>query len=322
MAGRMCGWGRVKCYNDFMLAFSLRLTLTLAVVCLLLTGIALALGGAIRTDQIAIDAPSENGRDLFLLDAGRGQFARLTNAGGRSAVWSADGAQLAYIGPVGDGREGVFVMRPGGQPALITPVTVLGEPRALDWSPDGSSLVLTDRSDGVQSVYLLNLVDGTRRRLTEARGSAFAPSWSAQGLIAFSWSPVANAEIYTIPASQFTLIDSHSTVPRPQRITENMYTDTAADWSPDGQWIVFMSDRAGSSDLYRMRPDGSELQAISLSPAYEGDPSWSPDGQQIALISNASGERRLSVMSLDGAIQPLTGFPGGVPARPAWRPVS
>lgn len=303
-----------------MSSFFLRLTLALTAACLVLTGAALALGGVLTTNQIAFDAPSENGRDLFLLDAGRGQFARLTFDGGRSAAWSDDGAQLAYIGPAPGGQSGVFVLPIGGRPALITPVTVLGEPRALDWSPNGDALVLTDAGDGVQSVYLYELADGTRRRLTEAHGSTFAPTWSPQGLIAFSWSPVANSEIYTLPASQFTLIDSHSTVPRPQRITGNMYTDTAADWSPDGQWIAFVSDRQGSSDLYRMRPDGSDLQPILLSNSYEGDPSWSPDGQRIALISNAGGERHLSVMDLDGHLQPLTPFPSGAPARPAWRP--
>ena len=304
-----------------MISFFLRLALALTVACLLLAGAALALGCSTVTDQIAFDAPSENGRDLFLLDAGRSQFVRLTAHGGRSAAWSADGQQIAYIGPAGDGGEGVFTMQIGGRPALLTPVTVLGEPHALDWSPDGGALAVTDRSDGVQSVYLLNLADGTRQRLTEPRGSTFAPSWSPQGLIAFSWSPVANTEIYTLPATQLTLIHSQGTAPNPQRITDNMYTDTAADWSPDGEWIAFVSDRAGNSDLYRMRPDGSDLQPILLSPAYEGDPSWSPDGQRLALISNASGERSLSVMDLDGRVEALPVFPGGVPARPAWRPV-
>ncbi|MBL8146605.1 MAG: PD40 domain-containing protein [Anaerolineae bacterium] len=304
-----------------MTAFLLRLALMLTAACLLLAGAALALGGIVVTDQIAFDAPSENGRDLFLLDAGRNQFVRLTGHGGRSAAWSADGEQLAYIGPASDGGEGIYTMPVGGQPALLMPIIVLGESRALDWSPDGDALAVTDRSDGVQSVYLLNLADGTRQRLTEPRGSTFAPTWSPQGLIAFSWSPVANTEIYTLSASQFTLIASQSAAPSPQRITENMYTDTAADWSPDGQWIAFVSDRAGNSDLYRMRPDGSDLQPILLSSVYEGDPSWSPDGQRLALISNASGERGLSVMNLDGQLHPLPVFPGGAPARPAWRPL-
>ena len=40
-------------------------------------------------------------------------------------------------------------------------------------------------------------------------------------------------------------------------------------WSPDGQWIVFTSDRAGSADLYRVKPDGTALERLTNSPAYD-----------------------------------------------------
>ncbi|OKL60643.1 hypothetical protein UA08_04148 [Talaromyces atroroseus] len=41
-----------------------------------------------------------------------------------------------------------------------------------------------------------------------------------------------------------------------------------AQWSPKGSWIVCTSERAGDgqSDLYRVRPNGTELQAISATP--------------------------------------------------------
>jgi TolB protein len=168
---------------------------------------------------------------------------------------------------------------------------------------------------------MLDLAGGARRRLTGPQGSAFAPAWSPNGLIAFSWSPVANSEIYTLSASQFTLIDSHSTTLRPQRITDNMYSDTAAMWSPDGQWIAFVSDRTGSSDVYLMRPDGSALHPVRLTRAYEGDPSWAPGGDRLVIVSNADGQRRLAILNTDGTDgPPLPAVPSGPPARPAWRP--
>jgi WD40 repeat protein len=33
-------------------------------------------------------------------------------------------------------------------------------------------------------------------------------------------------------------------------------------WSPKGDWIAFTSERAGSADLYRVRPDGGDLQRL------------------------------------------------------------
>lgn len=299
----------------------LRLTLLVAAAGLIFIGAALAVGAALPTDEIAFDTQWAQGREIFILDVGRGLTARMTFGGGRSAAWSPDGRQLAYIGSAASGQGGLFVLTPGGTPRLLTPVTVQGDTRAVDWSPDGRQLAYTDTQNGVQSLYMLDLATDSRRRVTDTHGNAFAPAWSAHDLIAFSWSPVANAEIYTLPASQFTLIDSHSTTPRPQRITANPYTDSAPAWSPDGAWLAFVSDRTGVSNLYLMRPDGSELHPILLAPVYNGEPSWSADGQRLVYSANDHGWRRLYLMSIDGDhLQPLPLFAYGSVARPAWRP--
>ena len=34
-------------------------------------------------------------------------------------------------------------------------------------------------------------------------------------------------------------------------------------WSPDGAWIVFTSDRQGSADLFRMKPDSSAVERLT-----------------------------------------------------------
>jgi TolB protein len=54
-------------------------------------------------------------------------------------------------------------------------------------------------------------------------------------------------------------------------------------WSPDGQRLVFASERAGSSDLWIVDADGSNLEQLTRDPDRdERQPWWSPDGTRIA----------------------------------------
>ena len=48
-------------------------------------------------------------------------------------------------------------------------------------------------------------------------------------------------------------------------------------WAPDGQWIAFTSERNGSADLYRVKPDGTGLERLTDSPNYDDQADFSPD---------------------------------------------
>jgi Tol biopolymer transport system component len=83
--------------------------------------------------------------------------------------------------------------------------------------------------------------------------------------------------------------------------------DVAPDWSPDGEWIVFTSDRDGDHDIWRIRPDGRGLQNLTPdSPARDSAPQWSPDGTRIAFRSERACDfcANLWVMDADGS-QPV-----------------
>ena len=66
------------------------------------------------------------------------------------------------------------------------------------------------------------------------------------------------------------------------KITFSRVTDATPSWAPDGQRIVFRSNRQLAHDLYLMDPErrGSEVQ-FQLSPAGKYPTSWSPDGREI-----------------------------------------
>jgi Tol biopolymer transport system component len=97
--------------------------------------------------------------------------------------------------------------------------------------------------------------------------------------------------------------------------------DYAAVWAPDGASIVFTSERNGSADLYRVKPDGTGLQRLTDSPAYDDQAAFSPDGGQLVFVSTrAAGTADLWTMDLQTRrAKALTSGSGG-DFRPAWSP--
>jgi Tol biopolymer transport system component len=92
-------------------------------------------------------------------------------------------------------------------------------------------------------------------------------------------------------------------------------------WSPDGQSIVFTSDREGSADLFRVKPDGSGLERLTDNPAYDDQAAFSPDGKQLAFVTTRAGGTS-NLWTLDIAsrrAKALTSGEGG-DFRPSWSP--
>ena len=67
-----------------------------------------------------------------------------------------------------------------------------------------------------------------------------------------------------------------------RRLTSHVQSDTNPRWGPDSRTIWFLSDRAGSSQVWRIALDGGEAEQITREPLDVGNLVISPDGQQIA----------------------------------------
>ena len=71
-------------------------------------------------------------------------------------------------------------------------------------------------------------------------------------------------------------------VAAPIALTNGPGNDTEAAWSPDGQRIVFQSDRSGDLDLYVLELATRRTRPLVAGPGNACYPAWSPDGKWIA----------------------------------------
>ena len=86
-------------------------------------------------------------------------------------------------------------------------------------------------------------------------------------------------------------------------LTSNDAEDRCPSWSPDGQSIVFVSDRDGNQEIYSMDRDGSHQARLTVNPSEDRSPVWLQDGSKIAFQSSRSGTWEEYVMYGDGAGQ-------------------
>ena len=78
-----------------------------------------------------------------------------------------------------------------------------------------------------------------------------------------------------------------------RQLTQGGGRDTSPSWSPDGERIAFLSDRAGAKQVFLLPIDGGEArQLTNLRQGVDGPPVWSPSGDMIAFTASRDAEAR------------------------------
>lgn len=155
-------------------------------------------------------------------------------------------------------------------------------------SPDGKRLVYRS---GRRDLWLLDRETGAAGPLLATGEGTFNPAWSADGrLLAYSCLRDGQADLW--------LATADGADPRP--LTSDTANDVHPVWHRDGRHLFFVSDKAGSDELYRI--DVATHETVRVGNEGALNPALSPDGRHIAFIVPAGsqpGRLRLARLTAD-----------------------
>jgi Tol biopolymer transport system component len=86
----------------------------------------------------------------------------------------------------------------------------------------------------------------------------------------------------------------------PERLIASSGWDSYPSYSPNGQRIVFDSDRSGVSSIWVTDARGRDPVRLVLFEAHAGSPRWSPDSQHVVFDSMESGNWDVYVVAAEG----------------------
>jgi serine/threonine protein kinase len=133
-------------------------------------------------------------------------------------------------------------------------------------------------------------------QITRKPGQEIYPSLSPDGkLLVYSDAETGNWDIYLQRVSGTTPINL---------TRDSAANDTQPAFSPDGEQIVFRSDRDGGG-IFVMGATGENVRRLI---DYGHNPAWSPDGQEIAFSNGSFARRHLQLLFDSNRYERLTEF--------------
>jgi serine/threonine protein kinase len=179
-------------------------------------------------------------------------------------------------------------------------------------SPDDEQLALAevDPQSHRPDVRVLDLVRGSKLRLTSDAATDASPVWSPDGQqIVFRSNPGGLHDLYMKPAN-----GAARSVP----VLRTQYGKYPTDWTPDGRGIVYTDQRETGSDIWLVSPDGTKNTPLVLTPFSEMQGQASPDGEWLAYSSLETGRPEVYVRSFSGTSTRWQVSAGGG-IDPRWR---
>lgn len=246
-----------------------------------------------------------------------------------SPVWTADSSYIIYtVKKDGSDFFEAYRMKANGSEIERTGLGEGNLTSFNDLSLDGIDLLLMKSFDSQLGLYLANLEDGTvvpvvddpqisegwgawcrlGKKITYSQKSADTPSqlWivdrdgsnktrlgtSENVGVGKDWCPLGLRVIYSAKDSKETddlwVIDFYGT--NQTQLTNTSYNEWTPSFSPNGKWIVYVSDEGGSPDIWLRDIEGNYRSRLTNNIGRpDSVPKWSPDGSKIVFAGYNEG---------------------------------
>lgn len=171
----------------------------------------------------------------------------------------------------------------GGRPVQVTHHTdgnlwfpTMSADRKTIVYEDDHSIWKLDTATGKTTELKFNIVSDAKENdfetvtvKGETEGYSLSPS-SKRAAIS------AHGEIFTVATDQGDV----------QRVTTSYSRETAPEWSPDGKYIAFVSDKSGQDDVWAAKEDGTGLTQLTSSSTEKHAIEWSPDSKALLIAAS------------------------------------
>ncbi len=182
---------------------------------------------------------------------------------------SPDGTEVAFAlrSPRGDADLYISKLDGSGRHDITNNPAI---DQAPTWAPSGRQLAfVSDRlQPGTGQIYVCDADGSNVRGIVKEGGDADSPAWSPDGKwLAFHWKPHLG--------TSYDLFLAEVSSGKIRQLTSGGGSNENPSWAPDGRHIAFQSNRTGTTQLYIMLLDGTELRMVTkqgnnTSPAWSG----------------------------------------------------